>query len=53
MLNAFRVLNRSVLEREMNEVRKKLIERERENDFLKTEMQMNHKRGSSSFARAR
>ena len=45
--------NCSVLEEEMNDVRKKLIERERENDFLRTEMQLNRKRGGTPFPRAR
>ncbi|KAF0295811.1 Protein SOGA3 [Amphibalanus amphitrite] len=51
--NAYYEHRINVLEDEMNEVRKKLIEREREIDVLKTEMQMNHKRGRGPFARAR
>ena len=45
----------SVLEEETNELRKKLIEKERENDSLKTEAEMGRskKGGKVIYARSR
>ncbi|XP_037080815.1 cingulin-like isoform X2 [Pollicipes pollicipes] len=52
--NAYYEQKINVLEEEMNQVRKKLIDKERENDILKTELEMHHKKaGKPPFSRTR